>query len=64
MSEQLKPCPFCGGEASLVRNDPEVKGDLFDVVCRSTGCFLQYGAEWCLPKAEVVKRWNARQESE
>lgn len=35
MYEELKPCPFCGGEAVLISNDKE---QLYSVECQSCDC--------------------------
>ena len=53
---ELKPCPFCGGRASLVQ-----KGGSFFVKCNRcpgavvTGCIHQ-------SKEEATKAWNRRAE--
>ena len=49
MSETLKPCPFCGGEARMHDNGMEV----VCVSCESCGPF-------CDTKAEAIAAWNAR----
>lgn len=52
MSGELKPCPFCGGEASV-----DV-GDFGGMVCSCEKCFSQ-GKE-CETEAEAIKEWNRR----
>ena len=49
---ELKPCPFCGGEASVG------VGDFGGMVCYCKKCFSQ-GKE-CEPEAEAIKAWNRR----
>ena len=68
MSEQLKPCPFCGGDAIL--NDPGgSSADCYDITIRCLDCDAEVaclvdqdhntdgGAE---AKAEVTQHWNRR----
>ena len=50
MSE-LKPCPFCGGEAEL----DEYCGK-YVVFCKNASC------SWRKTKAEAIEAWNARYE--
>ena len=57
MSE-LKPCPFCGGEAKLVRN-----WNLYYIMCRS--CVAIIGEVKEHPndfrtRDEVIAAWNRR----
>ena len=54
MSEELKPCPLCGGEAHLERG-----AVLWAVVC---GCasHVFYGCEQS--KERTVRAWNTRAE--
>lgn len=49
MSE-LKPCPFCGSEASVVTDAPE-----YFVVCVNSRCSLTHS-----DKAIAIDRWNTR----
>lgn len=54
MSEaELKPCPFCGGEATL-RKSEETK--LYHIACFECGCRQDssYKAESC------INAWNTR----
>lgn len=52
MSEEIKPCPFCGGEAELYR------GGIKYVLCKeclATSCDFK-------TEAEAIEAWNARHE--
>lgn len=57
MDDNLKPCPFCGGEANV-----EKRGDSYVVKCfHKDSCYLvgrtlhKYHI-----KEAVVKKWNRR----
>lgn len=61
MSEKLKPCPFCGGEA--------VRMELMDYVTPRLGCWTRHiGCLKCgvianfsiATDCDVAKVWNAR----
>ena len=59
MSDELKPCPLCGGEVRIYRRtDGQVDG----IVCDE--CLLTLEAVNILPEwhtlDELVQRWNAR----
>ena len=51
MSEELKPCPFCGGEAR-----GELYGHGYYVMCKDN-CLH---GEFCPSNEEAIKRWNTR----
>lgn len=60
---ELKPCPFCNGEAKLTkiktkRFASEEMVDAYCVICTATdcGCLTQY----CLSPEEAEKMWNRR----
>ena len=55
MSE-LKPCPFCGGEARIEKDE---SGHNSVVIC--FGCFIndEYNM-WYQTKQEAIKAWNHR----
>lgn len=41
--EELKPCPFCGGEAKLAENKRDIpfscgEENIFFVICENCGC--------------------------
>lgn len=68
MTEELKPCPFCGGPVELEearRTNSEIYGERrwWGVVCRNT---INLGGTCCMdqvPSASVeaaVARWNMR----
>jgi hypothetical protein len=63
--EELKPCPFCGGEA-------RVSGDYrygFGITCLGETCGCRFGIEYdnsAMPnndyvtENEAIKKWNKR----
>lgn len=52
MSEELKPCPFCGGEANLHKSD-----EFWYVACNE--CVNQT-THFYNGKDIVIQRWNTR----
>lgn len=61
MSEQLKPCPFCGNATQLVE-DGDHHGEFFSLGCSSRDCagYHAYYTESASHKAECVAAWNRR----
>ncbi len=58
---ELKPCPFCGGEAMLI-SFGDFTGNYFDVSCKSIGC---YAFRWTddaryTNKDAAIEAWNRR----
>lgn len=51
----LKPCPFCGGEAWVI----QILEDLYAVECRK--CWTRTGT-YQPTKAEAIEAWNRRAE--
>ena len=56
MCEELKPCPFCGGEAIITRPLANVA----EVWCKT--CYTTTGM--CHPEKRAIKRWNTRPEED
>lgn len=52
---ELKPCPFCGGEAK--RNDD--KQNWGDIFCTNCGCHILEG-----DTEKAIEAWNTRQEEQ
>lgn len=58
---ELKPCPFCGGEASVHQDNDYSTGKPVDrwwVQC--TPCDMFPEAAWCKPIDEAIAAWNNR----
>ncbi len=53
MSEELKPCPFCGGEAEFERKGDRRQSTI--VSCTCCGATQECGEEW-----DHGKTWNTR----
>lgn len=71
MTNELKPCPFCGGEAHVVEGMYSSYQEGYAVRCRH--CALTLGAsgrlgecyEWSCcyeTEAEAIEAWNTRAE--
>ena len=52
---ELKPCPFCGGEAEFIDN-----GYFCDVSCKDTDCRGYADSLTNKTKKEAIKAWNRR----
>ena len=55
-TEELKPCPFCGGKAELVKFQ---RPNHFGSVC--TNCDV-WRDDRCNTEAEAITAWNTRKE--
>ena len=51
---ELKPCPFCGGEAEAVYGFYDY--NYWGVMCKECGCYIG-GYE---PKEKHIEAWNTR----
>lgn len=59
MSEELKPCPFCGGAASYL----EIEEELCQPRCGKCGVTLEdgdHGIGWYAGHEEAARAWNRR----
>lgn len=53
MQSELKPCPFCGGEAMIAAT----LDDMYRPMCKTDGCaFLESN----VTRAEAIAAWNTR----
>ncbi len=57
MSE-LKPCPFCGGEAELCQSQDD--GKYYSVFCKTDRCGANVGEDFYMEPDELIKQWNTR----
>jgi Lar family restriction alleviation protein len=63
MSEELKPCPFCGDEAWEIHDTADTlnyKDINFRVECKNNTCGCESG--YFDSKEEAIESWNTRQE--
>ena len=68
MSEELKPCPFCGSDVGTVYpTNPTLFDNHFLVICQKCGCIGPFSDEWtngALSPREfqekAVAAWNTR----
>ena len=58
MPNELKPCPFCGGEAEVRTTDLGT----YKVVCIE--CPTDMGRYWSWAKKEAIAAWNRRANDE
>ena len=60
---ELKPCPFCGGKARIVENDPfgsqRKEFRCYGVICN--GCDAHF---WKNTEEEAIDAWNRRADNE
>lgn len=52
---ELKPCPFCGGEAFKYFSGNPSCGYFLEIICKNCGCQTTR-----LHEAEAIKLWNRR----
>lgn len=52
---ELKPCPFCGGEAKLVKS----KSKINDIRIKCAACGIKTGW-WMGASNEMLEQWNTR----
>ena len=59
--KDLKPCPFCGGQAKVVKVKEQHNGiwlDMFAVECQGEECYIS--TRQCKKAETMIKRWNRR----
>lgn len=59
MSDELKPCPFCGSADLLVGDGAVECGQCYS----STGMFVHVLGEHNNPDQDAIKAWNTRIET-
>jgi hypothetical protein len=59
MTEQLKPCPFCGGTAHVYTSQHHIFLD--SIGCANEGCGMQPSTDY-LPGPMAIAAWNRRTE--
>ena len=59
MSEKLKPCPFCGGKATMEKHEYGV----IELGCDNVGCIVLPSAKH-LSEEAAAKAWNRRHQDQ
>ncbi len=61
---ELKPCPFCGGEANIKRMN--INSRIYTVGCNNARCIASLGHLFFgfVDKRKVADAWNRRKEEE
>lgn len=60
MENDLKPCPFCGGEAMLC-STTSYQGEIsYFVKCNLISCAMFGGGRFFKTFSQAVKAWNRR----
>ena len=61
MNEELKPCPFCGGEAEVFDLQHENAGTYWIVCCKGSSTNCAYEGHFDKPtREEAISAWNRR----
>ena len=63
MSDDLKPCPFCGGDKNIICRTDYDGGDAYAVSCRYSDChghIFTLGHGYFSTKEEAIAAWNTR----
>lgn len=65
---ELKPCPFCGGEARIVSTEPRLyrhsRNGKYAVACYGCEIYLGYDEDYGCQfdtKEEAIEAWNTRE---
>lgn len=59
---ELKPCPFCGGKAELMKDRHEgiKQSVIYRVVCQNSHCFINPETPSSHRKEYCITAWNRR----
>ena len=56
---ELKPCPFCGGEAEMLKS-PRCERK-YVVICKNELCYASVG-NYSFTKENAILAWNTRKD--
>lgn len=60
-NKELKPCPFCGGDAEIHKCQSGDNDSIYyRVACANEKCSMGNPDAWYENKIELVKDWNTR----
>jgi Lar family restriction alleviation protein len=62
LENDLKPCPFCGGKATLLGVVDEIRGGKHFVSCFNRSCKVTVETEFCETEKKAIAAWNKRKE--
>lgn len=62
---KIKPCPFCGGKATLEQSEPSTarhnEGAVhFAVTCTTQFCLCNVAKFWDIEPSQAKEKWNRR----
>ena len=57
---ELKPCPFCGGEAYICKENIPYQPTLYAVDCGNDDCQVAPSTDFFTDKAKAIETWNRR----
>lgn len=57
--EELKPCPFCGGEADVIDEGKGTEPERYWAYCGNVNCFVE-GTSAYATEREAIEAWNTR----
>lgn len=60
MTEELKPCPFCGGDAELQDDIGRESTIFYRAVCADVECQGHYCNNWSMTQQRAISAWNTR----
>ena len=56
--ENLKPCPFCGGEIAIEEEWADSFSSFFTFQCDECGMYVTH--QYCVSETEAIEAWNRR----
>ena len=60
---ELKPCPFCGGTAEMIKIPHIPRGTDYTPRCKHTWCCGRLTKKWAR-KEDAIRFWNRRTDNE
>lgn len=60
MTDRLRECPFCDGEAKLLISRNSEGKVQYRIRCHNIDCDVRPSTSWFVCKEEVIERWNRR----
>ena len=60
---ELKPCPFCNGQAEMIKTPHIPRGTDYTPRCKHTWCCGRLTKKW-VRKEDAIRFWNRRADNE